>query len=476
MFSTVVNSSLRGAIPPSTAIETATRMLRRILLLFLIGISCAQAQFADRPTWGLKPIPGLPPEAPTGAPRAVLVDRIVAVVNTEVITRRNLDERMAVVLRQLQKQDTRIPSKEVLERQVLERMISDRAQLQFARTSGIQVDERMLDTTMARIAANNKLSVADFRQMLERDGIAYNKFREDVRDEIMLVRLREREVDSRIQITESEIDNFLEDPNNRVNRVEYNFSHILVRVPEQASPEQVGARLRRAQEAQARARGGQNFSELAVAYSDAPDGLKGGEMGWRPQERLPQLFAAALTKLQPGEVSEILRSPAGFHLLRLNDKRGGENSPLKVDQTHVRHILVKLNELVPEAEAIRKLSLMRERVLQGADFAELARLNSDDGSAGRGGDLGWVSPGELVPDFERAMNALKPGELSEPVKSPFGMHLIQVVDRRVADVTGDRKRAEAKKILRDRRSDEAYQEWARSIRDRAFVEIRLEEP
>lgn len=458
-------------------------MLRRIqVLLCLWCFACAaMAQFADRPSsspgWLQPDSKPVAPSGQGGAPRAVLLDRIVAVVNSEVITRRGLDERVDAVLRQLQKQDTRIPPREVLDKQVLEKMISDRAQLQFARDIGVQVDERTLDAAIGRIAANNKLSVGEFRAALERDGIAYNKFRQDIREEMILSRLREREVDSRIQISESEIDNFLEDPTNRLNRsmAEYNFSHILVRVPEQASPEQIGARLRRAQEAQARARSGQNFSELVVAYSDAPDGLKGGETGWRSQERLPELFSSVLANMQPGEISDILRSPAGFHILKLNDKRGGGTSALKIEQTKVRHILIRINELVPEAEAQRKLGLVRERIVQGADFAELARLNSDDGSAGRGGDLGWVSPGELVPDFERAMNALKPGELSEPVKSPFGLHLIQVMDRRIADVSGDRKRAEAKKILRERRSDEAYQEWVRSIRDRAFVEYRLEE-
>ncbi|HKY00968.1 MAG TPA: peptidylprolyl isomerase [Burkholderiales bacterium] len=449
-----------------------------------IGLcASAFAQFADRPG-GFPNVRDLEaPAAGTLSPslparRALLVDRIVAVVNNEVITQRDLDERVAVVTRQLQKQqNVNLPPRAVMEKQVLERMIGDRAQMQFARDSGIRIDDRAVDTAISRIAASNKLSISDFRVALERDGISYDKFRLDIREEMTLQRLKEREVDNRIQISESEIDNFLEDPNNKLNQgtVEYNFAHIMVRVPEQATPDQVTARLKRAQEAQARARNGQNFGELAISYSDAPDGLKGGDIGWRPHDRLPELFARALSTLQPGQVSDILRSPAGFHIVKLKERRGGDNAPLQSEQTHVRHILVRINELVSEAEANRKLGLLRERVLQGADFAELARLNSDDGSAGRGGDLGWVQQGDLVPEFERAMNALKPGEMSEPVKSQFGLHLIQVLERRLADVTGDRKRMEARKILRERRIDETYQEWARSIRDRAFVEYRLEE-
>lgn len=453
---------------------------RKIVVLFLLSFALpVSAQFLDRPgtVWSpSNPGNGMP-TAPISI-RPVVVDRIVAVVNNEVITRRDLDERVEVILRQLQKQqNARIPPREVIERQVLERMIADRAQLLFARDTGLQVDDRTVDAAIGRIAEKNKLSMTQFRETLERDGISYNKFRQDIREEILLARLRDREVDSRIQVSESEIDNFLEDPNNKSAHaaVEYDITHILVRVPERPSPEQVSAALKRAQDVLTRARGGQNFNELAVLYSDAPDGLKGGDMGWRAHERLPELFSKALSQLQPGQISDVLRSPAGFHVLKLKDKRGGVGSALTVEQTKVRHILVRVNELVSEAEAKRKLDLLRERVIEGADFAELARLNSDDGSAGKGGDLGWMSKGDLVPDFERAMNLLKPGEVSEPVKTPFGLHLIQVMDRRVADVTGDRKRAEAKKILRDRKADEAYQEWVRSIRDRAFVDIRLEE-
>jgi peptidyl-prolyl cis-trans isomerase SurA len=229
-------------------------------------------------------------------------------------------------------------------------------------------------------------------------------------------------------------------------------------------------------DALAKARGGADFSELAVSYSEAPDALQGGNMGWREQDRLPEIFSAALAQLKPGEVTDILRSPAGFHLLKLNDRRGAGGGAFVVEQTHVRHILARVGELVSEAEARRKIALLRTRIVQGTNFAELARLNSDDtASATRGGDLGWIVPGDLVPEFERAAAALKPGEISEPVRTAFGFHLIEVIGRRTADLSSDRKRLEARKVLRERRSDESYEEWLRQLRDRAYVEYRLEE-
>ena len=257
---------------------------------------------------------------------------------------------------------------------------------------------------------------------------------------------------------------------------QFNLSHILVRVPENASPEQVDSRLRRAQDALAKARGGADFGQLAVSYSDAPDALQGGGMGWREQDRLPELFVEAVVKLKPGQVSEILRSPAGFHILKLNETRGDGGGGFMVEQARVRHILVRVNELSPETEARRKITLLRQRLVEGANFADLARLNSDDtASAQRGGELGWVVPGDVVPEFERAMVALKVGEISEPVRSAFGFHIIQVQERRTADLASDRKRIEARRVLKDRRADEAYQEWLRQLRDRAYIEYRLDD-
>jgi peptidyl-prolyl cis-trans isomerase SurA len=409
------------------------------------------------------------------AARVALVDRIVAIVNKEVVTQFELSERISRVIKELQRRGTALPAREEIERQVLERIVSDRVQLQFARETGLRVDDLELDRTISRIAEGNKLSLTEFRQRLERDGISFEKFREEIREEILMTRLREREVTSKLTVSDGEIENFLLEQGARKDTgTEYSLAHILIRVPEQVSPEQLEVRRVRAEEVVRRLKDNGDFARIAATYSDAPDALQGGAMGWRAQERLPELFVEALSKLKSGEVSGVLRSPAGFHVLKLIDMRGA-GAPTLVEQAHVRHVLVRTNELISENEARRKLLNLRERIVNGVNFAELARLNSDDGSAARGGDLGWVYPGDTVPEFERAFTELKVMEVSQPVKSPFGWHLIQVLERRTADMSSDRKRLEARKALLDRKGDEAYQEWLRQLRDRAYVELRLED-
>lgn len=410
------------------------------------------------------------------AQRIALVDRIVAVVDKEVVTLSELRERVAETERQLRREGVPLPEPGILERQVLERLVLLKAQLQLARDSGIRVDQVQVDRALERIAENNKLALPEFRQALERDGIAFERFRDEVRDQIILTRLREREVDDKIQVSESEIDLYLEERGNAPDEgVEYHIAHVLVRVPEQASPDRVEASRARAEKVRADALAGGDFAKLAAGYSDGPDALKGGDMGWRERDRLPELFTEAVKSLAPGEVSEVLRSPAGFHVLKLLDRRGAGGKGAPVTQTHARHILVRTNEAVSEADARQRLGVLRERIVAGADFAELARLNSQDGSAALGGDLNWIHPGDTVPEFERAMDALAPGELSEPVKTPFGWHLIQVLERRKADMSVERRRLEARMALRARKSDESYEEWLRQLRDQTFIELRLEE-
>lgn len=405
----------------------------------------------------------------------VLVDRIVAVVNSEVITSDELAERMKTVTQQLRQQGTPLPAAHLLRKQVLERMIMDRLQLQLAKETGLRVDDLQLDRTVERLAEHNKMSLTQFRQALERDGIRFDKFREEIRDQILLSRLREREVDDRIVVTDNEIDYFLSQQAASPDvATEYNLSHIVLRLPEQASPEEVNRQHARAEEVLAQLRQGADFAKLAVAYSDAPDALQGGAMGWHSRDRLPDLYAKALDGLKPGEVSGIIRSPAGFHLIKLIGRRGG-GAPAMVEQTHARHILVKTSEIVSAADAKRKLENLRERIIHGADFGELARLNSDDPSSVKGGDLGWIYPGDTVPAFEREMNSLKVGEVSQPFETPFGWHIVQVLARRKAPVSGERKRQEARLILRERKADEAYQEWLRQLRDRAYVEYRTDD-
>lgn len=409
-------------------------------------------------------------------PRTVVtLDRIIAVVNDEVITRIDLNERLKIAEEELRRRGVPPPPRPVFERQLLDRMIIDRAQIQFAKENGLRVDDAELDRALGRIAEDNKIPPAQLRAAVEKDGVPFARFREDIRGQIMMARLREREVDDKIVITESEIDNMLANPQQQAAGAdEFNVSHILVRVPENARPDQIQARLERAEQALAQLKSGSDFRQIAATFSESPDALQGGNMGWRDGERLPTLFFDALRNMKAGELSGVLRSPNGFHILKLDDRRGGQG-PAMVQQTNARHILIKASELVSDNEARTRLRNLKERLDNKADFAQLARANSEDTSAAKGGDLGWISPGDTVPEFERAMNALKPGEISEPVRSSFGWHLIQVVERRSSDMTKERRRLTARQALRERKSEEAFEEWVRQLRDRAFVEIRLDE-
>jgi len=407
--------------------------------------------------------------------RVVLLDRIAVVINDEVVTRRDLDERVRIVQLQLRQQGTPLPPRDELEKQVLERIIYARVQLQYAKETGLRVDDAQLEKAIARIAEENKLSVIQLRAAVEKDGVSFDRFREDIRDEITMSRLREREIDNKISVTEGEVDAALGALQAQDGKSEeFDLSHILIRVPEQASPEQLRDRRARAEQALAQIKAGTDFRQVAASFSDAPDAVQGGAMGWRELARLPAIFIDAVKPLKPGDVSGVLRSPAGFHIVRVNDRRGN-NSPVLVSQTHARHILIKTSEVVSESEAKDRLLKLKERIDNGANFAELARLQSEDASASRGGDLGWLSPGDTVPEFEKAMDALKPGHVSDPVRSPFGWHLIEVLERRTQDMSQQQHRMQVRLALRQQKADEAYQEWVRQLRDKAFVDYRLDE-
>ena len=459
--------------------------MRVLAAVAVLGIAIAaqaqeplrtQGQVQDReaPTQTQGQVPA--PRVPRQPQRIVLVDRIVAVVGREVVTASELAERRELAERQLRRQGTALPERSVLERQVLERLIVDKAQLQLAKDNGIRVEDNQLDRTLERIAENNKMTLSEFRLFLEKDGVPLEKFREEVRQQIQMQRLREREVDDRIDVSDSEIDQYLdESTSSSGSRSEYNLAHVLVRLPEQASPEQIDQARRKAEKARVESVSGADFAKIAASYSDAPDALQGGSMGWRAEDRLPEIFAGAVKNLRAGETSQVLRSPGGFHVVKLVERRGAaEGAP--VEQTHARHILVRTSEIVSEADARRRLADLRGRIVTGgADFAELARLHSADGSASRGGDLDWLLPGDTVPEFERVMGTLKVGEISQPFKSNFGWHLLQVLERRAAGLTQDRKRMQARQALKERKADDAYQEWLRLLRDRTYVEMRLED-
>ncbi len=403
------------------------------------------------------------------------MDRIIAVVDQSVITEQELADRIKTVSAQLEKQGTQLPPDNVLEKQILERLIVDSLQLQLAAQTGLKVDDTQLDKTIERIAAQNKLGVEEFKALLEKDGLSLRKFREDIRSEITIARLREREVDNKLNVSEGEVDNYLTTQASRgEEQDEFEISHILIRTPEDASPEDLEKAKTKTQEVLQQLNNGTNFAQVSASFSDAPNALEGGNMGWKSGAQLPALFLDTLKKLQVGEVANPLRSPNGFHVLKLTNRRGGTSS-LVVGQTHARHILLKLSEVVSEKEAKRKMDGIKERIDNGTKFEDMARQYSEDGSANNGGDLGWVNPGDTVPPFEKAMDALGLGEISEPVLSPFGWHIIQVLERRQQDMTKEASRLKARQEIRARKSEEAYQDWIRELRDRAFVELRLED-
>ncbi|MEB0032364.1 peptidylprolyl isomerase [Undibacterium sp. RTI2.1] len=450
---------------------------------FLLAGSPTSAQTKISPT--ISPIlPVLPSKSVGNAfnanEKGQLVNKIIVVVNDDVITSQELNDRLKAVEKRLSAQGTALPSRADLQKQLLERMIVDRAQLQLAKENGMRVDDIMLDRSMQRLAEQNKMSLQEFRNQVEREGTPYVRFREEVRDDIMMQRIRDREVDSKIQVSESEVDNYIaqEAAPGKVAQ-ELNLSHILVVIPENASAEQIAQRKARAEEVLKKIKAGEDFAKLAVTYSDASEGIKGGDIGWREQDRLPQLFLDSINKIKVGEVTEIIRSSNGFHILKLTGKRDVGKSKADstvVQQTHVRHILIKPSQIVTTAEARRKLVELKQRLdNKAATFEELAKSFSNDGSAAKGGDLGWIYPGDTVPEFEQAMNKLAIGEVSEPVETQFGLHLIQVTERKSDDVSKERQRLLARQAVRERKSDEALQDWLRQLRDRAYVEFRLDD-
>jgi peptidyl-prolyl cis-trans isomerase SurA len=444
-------------------------VLRRIACAGALALAWAVAAVAQV---------SAPAPAATSAPRSL--DRIIAVVNDEAITESELEARTRVALTQLRRQNINPPPAAVLRRQVLERMIVDRAQIQLARESGVRVDDATVNAALARIAEQSGMSLPQFRERLDKEGISFARFRSDVRDDIVITRLRDREVDSRIQISEGEIDNFLaEQAGVTAGAVEYNLAQILLRVPDNASTDRIEATRRQAEDLMAQLRSGADFARLAASNSASPDALSGGSLGWRTAERLPTLFLDAIKGLQPGSLAPLVRSPGGFHILKLVGRRDAAEGRLAsgpVEQTRARHILLRVSDLTPEAEVRRRLLDLRERVVKGGqDFGQLARLHSVDSTATRGGELGWIYPGDTVPEFERAMALLKPGEVSEPVQSPFGWHLIQVMERRTDESPIERNRLAARMALRERKGEEAYLEWIRQLRDRTYVEYRLDD-
>ena len=410
-----------------------------------------------------------------------LLNAVVAVVNNDVITTDELAERAHSAALNLRRQKIQLPPMQQLRVQVLEQLILERAISQRARETGIRVDDGIVNATIEQIAQQNKISVAELRRRLSLDGVTFPQFREEIRSQIVAQRLREREVDDEIKIPESEIDAFLADQAgyNINDTIEYNISHIWIPTSESMSSDELSAARDTADDILERAQDGEDFGRLAASYSKASDALDGGNLGWRTLSQMPTALAAAVrdARQQSSKVAMNVSSD-GYYIVKVNDRRDGVKTKLAggpVTQTHVRHILMAVTPVTDEATVLNRLNDIRKRLVENKeDFATLARLHSVDGSATRGGDLGWVHPGDTVPAFEEAMNNLKPGEVSRPIKTQYGYHIIQVLDRRQEAVDAERMRYMARQVLRQRKLAEATANWQRELRDRAYVEIRRE--
>jgi len=402
------------------------------------------------------------------------LDGIVAVVGDDVITQRELVERINLAEQQLAQRGARAPNRDVLIRQVMERMVVERVQLQEARRVGISIDEITLNRTMESIAAENDLTLLQLRNALAAEGVDFAAFRQQIRDELTIAQLRRRQVDNRLRVGEQEIDDLIAAESGAIDRdIRYQLSHILVALPQGADSATIAAARVKAEGLRARARAGEDFANLAISHSDAPDALDGGDMGWRGAADIPTLFARNVILMRPGEISPVLRSPNGFHIVKLVDREAG--AELKVTQTRARHILISPDQIRTEQEAQAQARSLYNRIREGASFADLARGHSDDvGSAARGGELGWLSPGETVPAFEEAMSRLAVGQISTPIQSPFGWHIIEVQERRQVDASRDLLRARAQEVLQNRKREEETELWLRRLRDEAFVEYRVE--
>ncbi|HED18189.1 MAG TPA: molecular chaperone SurA [Gammaproteobacteria bacterium] len=441
-------------------------------LFFILVSALSGSQLAAAPL--SFPIGKSEPQATGRKPVTEPLNRIVASVNDDVVLASELRKREAMVTSQLQKQQAQLPSNKALRKQVLDRLILENLQLQIAHRNGIRIDDETLNNNLRKMAKQNRMSLSEFREVLKQDGYDYVAFREQFRNQITINRVRQRMVDSRIEVSEQEVDNLLATTSsfNDRNR-EYHLAHILVSVPEAASPEQVQAAKERIQDILTRVRGGADFGQTAIAESDGQQALEGGELGWRKSSQLPSFFAEIAVKLKPGEVSDPIRSPSGFHIIKLMGIRGGEQRHV-IKQTRARHILLRPDALLPDKQVQTRMARLRERIVQGEDFAALARANSQDpGSGSKGGDLGWVTPGQMVPEFEQAMDQLEPGQTSEPIKSRFGWHLIQVQERREQDDTEEHRRNSARESIRLRKTEEELQIWLRRLRDESYVEYHL---
>jgi peptidyl-prolyl cis-trans isomerase SurA len=403
----------------------------------------------------------------------VLLDRIAAVVNDGLVLRSELDAQTEAVTKRLQEQKVALPPPSVLKQQVLDRLILQEIQNQRAKRLGVSISDEQLNGALQEIASRNKIPFDQLPTALAAQGIDYKQYRESMRRELTLNQLRERDVISHIIVTPRELEQFLARQDSAAANDQFNVSHILLSLPAAATPEQIAEITKKANDIAERAAKGEDFGQLAIANSNSQTALDGGSLGWRKGSQLPQFILDEVTKMKPGEVSAPLRTPSGFHIVKLNERRSGE-APVIVNQIHVRHILLKPNELDDDATVREKLAKLRQRILNGEDFAGIASTTSQDpGSAPDGGDLGWSGPGTFVPEFDKAIADLKVNEISEPFKTRFGWHIVQMLGTRTYDSTADVRRQRAYAAIRESKADEETELWLRRLRDEAFVEIKM---
>ncbi len=404
--------------------------------------------------------------------RGALIDRVAAIVNENVVTTSELDEQVAMITERLEQQRTALPDAEVLRKQVLDRLVVQEVQMQRANRVGIKISDEQLNAALADVAQRNNLRLADLPRALASQGVDYASYRDNMRKEITLTSLRQRDVIAKINVTPRELEQFIERQKRMPSEtMEYNVSHILIAVPQEASQTQVDELAKRAQDIYVRSTGTEDFGRLAVAYSNSQTALESGSLGWRKGPELPTFFAEEIVKLKAGGISKPIRTPSGFHLIKLNETRDISGSNKVVEQNHARHILIKPNELQDDATVKQKLTSIRERILKGEDFSAFASSMSEDpGSSVNGGDLGWNGPGTFVPEFEATLARLNDNDISEPIRTQFGWHVIQLLGRRSFDTTEEQMRNRAYNQLRESKADEETELWLRRLRDEAFVD------
>jgi peptidyl-prolyl cis-trans isomerase SurA len=402
-----------------------------------------------------------------------MLDRIAAVVNDGLVLKSELDTQLDAVTKRLQEQKVELPSQSVLKQQVLDRLVLQEIEAQRAKRVGLNISDEQLNGALQEIAARNKIAFDQLPNALEAQGIDYKQYRESMRKELTLSTLRERDVIAHINVTPHELEQFLARQANSAANDEFNVSHILLSLPAAATPKEIDEITRKAHELSARAAKGEDFGQLAIANSNSQTALDGGALGWRKGTQLPQFILELVTRMKPGDVSEPVRTPSGYHIVRLNERRTAE-APVIINQIHVRHILMKTNELDDDETVRQKLARLRERILKGEDFSGIASTTSEDpGSAPDGGDLGWTGPGTFVPEFDKAIAELKPNEITEPFKTRYGWHIVQMLGTRTYDNTADVRRQRAFAAIRESKADEETELWLRRLRDEAFVEIKM---